>query len=95
VHPDDGHPEDQGERSDSRRLLLVQHFRRHIGVRARDAEVDGPFVGHGKKPADPAGDGVLGHHRIGQAPQLIQARLFVGNPEFAGEDTKALVVVLT
>ena len=57
--------------SDSRGGLVVEHFRRHIGFRARDAEVLGTFVRHGQQPADPAGDGVLGQHGL---VELAEAR---------------------
>src|SRR4051794_41896100 len=47
--------------------LLSQHVLGDDGLGVRDAEVLGPLVGHGQQPADPAGDGVLGHRRGGGA----------------------------
>ena len=44
----------------------------------------GPLVGHRQQPADPAGDRVLGHRRVGQLAQLLQRRLAVRDPQPAG-----------
>ena len=63
---------------------MTEHFRRHIGFRARDAEVLGPLVRHGQEPADPAGDGVFGHDGVGQAAKFVQAGLLMRNPELTG-----------
>src|SRR4051812_50008127 len=48
--------------------LLDEHVVGDHGLRVGDAEVLGPLVGHGQQPADPPGDGVLGHRR-GPAPR--------------------------
>ena len=44
---------------------------------------DGPLVGHREQPADPAGDGVLGHRRVGEAAELLEAGLLVREPQLA------------
>src|SRR3954453_8263540 len=49
------------ERPERRRGLLGEHVVGHHGLGVRDPEVLRPLVGHRQQPADPAGDGVLGH----------------------------------
>ena len=63
---------------------LFQHLRgdRRLGV--RDAQVRGALVGHVQQAADPAGDGVLGHRRVGELTQLLQGRLRVLDPQTPG-----------
>src|SRR3954447_26271319 len=47
-------------------VLLGEHVVGDDGLGVGDAQVLGPLVGHGQQPADPAGDGVLGHRRGGR-----------------------------
>src|SRR3954452_25423581 len=57
--------------------LFGQHLRgqRRLGV--GDAELLGPLVGHRQQPADPAGDGVLGQHRVTELTELLEGGLLV------------------
>src|SRR5215207_4388278 len=53
--------------------LRNQHVRRQVRVRPRDAVLGRLAVGHGEQTPDPTRDGVLGHGRIGELAELLQA----------------------
>src|SRR5215207_3155709 len=53
--------------------LRNQHVRRQVGIRPRDAVLGRLAVGHGQQTPDPTRDGVLGHWRIGELAELLQA----------------------
>src|SRR6266536_4520201 len=61
--------------------LRGEHLRGDVGLGVRDAELGGPPVGKRQQPADPAGDRVLRHRRVGELAQLLQRRLLVLQPQ--------------
>ena len=62
------------DRARSRSGVVGEHLRRQRRLGVGDAELLGPLVGHRQQPADPAGDRVLGEHRVVQLAELLEAR---------------------
>src|SRR5690606_39714977 len=55
-----------------------------VGVGAGDAELAGPFIGHGEQAADPARHRVLRHRRLREVAELVEARIAVAEAQLAG-----------
>src|SRR5690606_26259470 len=64
---------------------VLEHVGGETGLRAVDPQLLGPLVGHRQQPPDASGHRVLGHRRIGELTQLLEAGLLVLDPQLTGD----------